>query len=130
MATTGLIFQNTITMERPDDIDTCIRDDRFSPKDVGAGFLIRVDLDLKSTSPQNNVAELLLDIGDENPIVIQRRVLAMPNDQWLSESKTIGLYSLETFQRNGAKIGVWGSRQDFELGGYTVVIWRIHKATQ
>lgn len=76
------------------------------------------------------MAELVLDIGDESPIIIQRRVLSMPNDQWLSESKTIGLYTLETFQKNGAKIGIRGTGQDFEIGGFTVVIWRIHKSRQ
>ena len=121
---------DSITTERPSDIDTWIRNNKFSPKDIGAGFIIRIDLDLKSSTPSNNIAELQIDIGDENPIVIQRRILAMPNDQWLPESKTIGLYSLETFQKNGAKIGVRATGQDFSIGGYTMVIWRIHQATQ
>lgn len=38
---------DSITLERPIEIDTWIRNNRFAPKDIGAGFLVRVDLDLK-----------------------------------------------------------------------------------
>lgn len=117
---------DSVTIGRPPDVSTWIRGGRFVPEKSGEAFVIRIDYEVKSTVPTNNVGELIVDIGSSTSIAIQERTFSIPKDTWTPDSKTILIYAGDTFEANGAKIGLKATNQSFFVGRYGLTIARIH----
>lgn len=100
----------------------------MDPTSIGDAYIVRVDYEIRSLIPTNNRAKLYVDIGGTQG-EIQKRLISLPTDQWVDDSKTILIYTLGTFKSNGGTFGIEATNQAVEIGNYSITICRVHDAS-
>lgn len=95
----------------------------------GDSYMIRVNFKAE-VSTTNGHCDMIHDIGNGSPIVINQQVVTFPRgaNTEHSFSYTTLLFSLGTFQSNGCSIKFYAEDGNLELWDFSLIVSRIHKA--
>ena len=95
----------------------------------GDGFVLRLDVDIRS-STTNNYAVFLLDIGGSQGVIVERTIpLIRGPGAWTRQSISFNYYTLDTFVANGGKIRFVAPDDNYDLANPSLIITKVHSAS-